>query len=141
MAVDLLWIVLGVGGILADLHSGALAGIWIAGAALLAAAGGALGLPPAGQAAVWVAAAVAGLLLGRPLLRRRLTRSALPLPMLVGKLGTAIDPLDDRLASGRVVIEGTPYVARLQPGRAPLPVGAAVRVAAVEDGDVVVEAL
>lgn len=139
--MDALWLVLGIGGILVDLHSGALAGVWVAAAALVAALAGAAGLPAVGQAAVWVVVAASGLLLLRPLLRRSLVRPALPVEMLVGKLGTALDPLDDRIASGRVMIEGLPHVARLPAGAHPVAVGAPVRVAAIEGGDIVVEGL
>jgi membrane protein implicated in regulation of membrane protease activity len=136
-----LWGGIALSGVLADLHTGALAGVWIAAAAVAAALAGALGLPPPLAALVFVGAAVAFLALLRPAVRRFMVRPAPEPATLLGKLGSALDQIDDGLASGRVVIEGVAYVARLGAGSPPLPAGAPVRVRAVEAGDVIVEAL
>lgn len=121
-----------------DAVSGALVGVWLAVAALAAAVLAAAHVPPAAQVAVF--AAVGALLLAavRPLALRHRT-APLPPEALVGKLGSVVDPVDESIASGRVVIEGTPYVARCAPGTPALPAGAPVRVAAVEAGELLVE--
>ncbi len=135
----LLWALLLVAGVLADVKSGALVGVWIAAGALGGAAAGGLGLPPLMQAVVFVALAAALLVVVRPLAMRN-RAAATPTPsLLVGKFGTVLDAVDEDLASGRVLVEGVPYVARCVPGTGPLPTGSVARVCGVESGDVVVE--
>jgi len=136
-----LWAVVAGGGIVADLASGQVAGVWLAGAAALAALLGALGLPPDLQALAFVVAASALVALVRPLVVRQRASAVHHTEMLVGKLGSVLDPVDPQLASGRVVIEGVAYVARCAAGAAVLATGAPIRVSAVEAGEIVVERL
>lgn len=134
-----LWAILVLGGIVADLHTGALVGVWVAAGAAGAAALALLGLTGPLQVAAFALLAAALLAAVRPrLLRRRRQRPPEP-SLLVGKFGTVLDPVDAQLASGRVVVEGVPYVARCAPGQGPLPAGSAARIAAVEAGDVLLE--
>jgi membrane protein implicated in regulation of membrane protease activity len=135
------WVVVAAAGVLADLASGALAGVWIAAAALFALLVGLLGLPVPGQVVFFVLGAVAGLWFVRPWAVALARRPLHPPELLVGKLGTVIDPVDEGFASGRVAIEGALYVARAAPGTGLLPTGAPVRVVSVDAGEVVVERL
>jgi membrane protein implicated in regulation of membrane protease activity len=136
-----MWLLVAAVGAVADLASGALAGVWIAAAAALALLGGWLGLPMALQVALFALAAAVLLWLVRPLVLRSQARPLHRPEMLVGKLGTVVDPVDETIASGRVAVEGVHYVARCLPGAGPLPVGAAVRVRQVDGGEVLVERL
>jgi|GEM_PF-5373134 len=135
----LLWAVLLVAGVLADVKTGALVGVWLAVAAVGGAAAAGFGLPAAVQAAVFVTLSAALLGAVRPLaLRHRVPAAPTP-ALLLGKFATVLDPVDDQLASGRILVEGVSYVARCVPGTDPLPAGASARVCGVESGDIVVE--
>jgi membrane protein implicated in regulation of membrane protease activity len=138
--VLILWIALLVLGVAAELHSGALVGVWVAAAAAGAAVVAGLGLPPALQVAAFVV--LAAVLLGavRPLVagRRRFPAPMRP-ELLVGRLGSVLDPIDEGMASGRLVVDGVPYVARSAPGSGALPAGGSARVRAVEEGELIVE--
>lgn len=136
----ILWIALLVLGVAAELHSGALVGVWVAAAAAGAAVVTGLGLPPALQVVAFVL--LAAVLLGavRPLVagHRRFPAPMRP-ELLVGRLGSVLDPIDEGMASGRLVVDGVPYVARSAPGSGALAAGSSARVRAVEEGEVIVE--
>ena len=135
------WVVLAVGGVAAEVHTGTLAGAGVAAAAVLAGALAGLHVPPPVQLAAFAGAML--LLLGvvRPLILRQRMRPVHPPELLIGKLGTVTDPTDEHLASGRVTVEGVPYVARCAAGVGPLPAGAMIRVLEVDSGELVVQRL
>lgn len=134
-----LWAVLLVGGVLVDVKSGALVGVWVALGALGGAAAAMLGLPPILQLFAFALLAALLLLLVRPVaLRYRSPRLIQP-SLLIGKFATVLDPVTEELASGRVLVEGVPYVARCRPGQEPIAPGAVARICGVEAGDVLVE--
>lgn len=134
-----LWAILVVAGVVVDVATGALVGVWVSTAALGAGLVAGLGLPRSLQASAFVVLSVVLLGAIRPLALRHRRTGTMPPALLLGKLGTVVDAVDEHLASGRVVIEGIPYVARCAPGSTALPAGSAARVCAVEAGDIVVE--
>lgn len=132
---------LAIGGLVLDVWSGAIAGVWVTAAALGAALAGAVGVPAALQVAIFVVLAAALLGLVRPLVVAARHPGPLHPQLLLGKMGSVLDAVDEQLASGRVVIEGVPYVARCLPGCPRLAAGVAVRVQAIELGDIIVAPL
>ncbi len=136
------WIGLAAAGTVAEAHAGSLAGAAIAVSAALAGALDALtAAPPVTQAAVFAASSVVLLAFVRPLVARQRVRPVHAPEMLVGKLGTVCDPVDEQFASGRVQVEGVPYVARSTPGCGRLALGTGIRVDGVDCGELVVSRL
>lgn len=136
-----IWVPLALGAAAIELHTGALAGACVAGAAVAAGLFSGMGAPPAVQAMVFVGMGLALFGVVRPLIVRQRTHQVHRPEMLVGKFGTVLDDADEQVASGRVSVEGAAYVARSAPGMGPLPVGVMVRVRGVDSGELVVSRL
>ena len=136
-----LWPLLGLAGLAADALTGALVGVWVAAAAIPAALLAVLRAPAVFQVVAFALVAAALLAVVRPRVATALAAPAVHPELLIGKLGAVLDAVDSSAASGRVVVEGVSYVARANGAGEELPVGASVRVCALELGEVVVERL
>ncbi|HWC82616.1 MAG TPA: NfeD family protein [Pseudonocardiaceae bacterium] len=134
-----LWLILGVALIAAEVLSGAFVLVMLGVAGLAAAAGAALGADLAISAAVFVLAAGGGIVLVRPALMRHM-HSVEPvktnIEALVGERATVIEPVN--ADSGRVKIGGDLWSARAFDETEVLEVGRSVTVMSISGATAVV---
>ena len=129
----IVWAVVLVLCVIAELATLQLVSIWFAAGALGAFIAAACGFSAAAQAVIFAAVSVLLLCLTRPLLRKMRVRNVLPTNAQaeVGRLAVVTEDIDNAADTGRVRIGGVNWKARAD-GTERIPKGASVRVTGID---------
>jgi membrane protein implicated in regulation of membrane protease activity len=137
---ELIWLLAGIGLIVAELFTLTIVLGMLGVAALVTAAVGFLGVGAAGQAIAFVGSSSALLLFARPPVQRMLNKGddgrSSDARVLAGSTATVIERISD--SSGQVRLNGELWRARPYAGTGPVEVGQPVSVAAVEGATLLV---
>lgn len=137
---DLLWLLAGIGLIVAEIFTLTIVLGMLGAGALVAAAVAFLGVGPAGQAVAFVGASSALLLFARPPVQRMLNAGddgrSIDARMLTGSTAMVVERVSD--VSGQVRLNGELWRARPYAGSGPVEAGRPVSVAAVEGATLLV---
>lgn len=140
MDADLVWLVVGIGLLLAELFTLAVVLGMLGVAALVTAAVAFVGVGAVGQAVAFAATSTALLVFARAPVQRMLNKGddgrSTDARMLTGSLATVVERVSDE--SGQVRLNGELWRARPYAGTGPVDVGRPVSVAAVEGATLLV---
>lgn len=115
--------------------------VWFAVGALLAMLAAALGASVPVQLLVFLLSSVAVLLLGRPLLKKKLKfkQTATNADLVIGKIGVVLEEVNNDLQTGRVTANGLDWTARSTIDSVIIPAGAKIRAVYIDGVKLIVE--
>ena len=137
----IVWLLLLVVLVVAELISLGLTTIWFAGGALIAAIAAMLGVPVSVQVAVFLVVSLGLLFSTRPIAVKYFNKDRIRTnaESLVGRQAIVISEIDNLAGAGRVTVGGQEWSARTSDDRKKLPVGAVADVIAINGVKLIVQ--